>query len=200
VLRGDYAQAIDTLKLSLALRPTSGAFDNIATAYFNSKRLPEAIDAYNQSFQFGTAGYESWLNIGDAYFLLHDRGDQATEAYQQAVRLGREEISERSRKGKTADVMISANLATVFPKLGEPDSARVYLARAVSADSANPMVDYCAALTWWQLDRRDDAVAWLGKAVRGGYPVAWLRDSPVFEEWRSVPAFVALTGEAKPTP
>ncbi len=200
VLRGSYPQAIDTLKRSLALRPTKNAFDNLATAYFNSGRLEDAIDAYNQAFQFGTAGYESWLNLGDAYFWLPNRRAEAAGAYAQAVRLGREEILERSRSGRTADVMITGNLATVFPKLGEPDSARIYLARAVSADSANPMVDYCAALTCWQLDRKDAAMAWLEKSVHGGYPVAWLRDSPVFREWRAAPAFDALVGEAKPTP
>jgi tetratricopeptide (TPR) repeat protein len=200
VLRGRYAQAIDTLKLSLALRPMKGAFENLATAYFNSGRLQEAIDAYNQSFQFGTAGYESWLNLGDAYFWLRNRRDEAADAYAQAVRLGREEILDRSRNGGTADPMIPANLATVFPKLGQPDSASLYIARALSADSANPMVDYCAALTYWQLDRKDAAIAWLEKSVHGGYPVTWLRDSPIFREWRAVPAFAALVDEAKPKP
>jgi tetratricopeptide (TPR) repeat protein/tRNA A-37 threonylcarbamoyl transferase component Bud32 len=200
VLRGGYASAIDTLKHSIALRPTKGAFDNLATAYFNSARPQEAIDAYNQSFQFGTAGYESWLNLGDAYFWLGHRTRDAAGAYAQAVRLGRDEIGERSRVGRTADVMIGANLATIFPKLGEPDSARLYIARAVSADSSNPMVNYCAALTWWQLDRRDAAIASLEKSVRGGYPVTWLRDSPIFTEWRATPAFRALVEGAKPAP
>ncbi len=96
--------------------------------------------------------------------------------------------------------MIPANLATVFPKLGQPDSASIYIARALGADSANPMVDYCAALTFWQLDRKDDAIAWLEKSVHGGYPVTWLRDSPIFQEWRAVPAFAALVAEAHSKP
>jgi len=200
VLRGSYPQAIGTLQRSLALRPTKGAFDNLATAYFNSGRLSEAVDAYNQSFQFGTAEYASWLNLGDAYFWLRNRRSEATEAYAQAVRLGRQEILDRSRDGRTPDVMISANLATIFPKLGQPDSARLYIARAVAADSANPRVNYCAALTYWQLNRKEAAIARLEKSVHEGYPVTWLRDSPIFQEWRAVPAFAALVGEAKPKP
>ena len=200
VLRGSYPQAIAALQRSLALRPTKGAFDNLATAYFNSGRLAEAVDAYNQSFQFGTAGYESWLNLGDAYFWLRNRRAEATDAYAQAVRLGREEITDRTHDGRTPDVMISANLATIFPKLGQPDSARLYIARAVAADSANPRVHYCAALTYWQLNRKEVAIASLEKSVHEGYPVTWLRDSPIFQEWRAVPAFVTLVGEAKPRP
>lgn len=196
VLRGEYGRAIETLKRSVELRPTRVSFENLGTAYFNSGRFAEAVDAYNQSFQFGAADYESWINLGDAYYFLRDRKDQAAEAYQQAIQLGREEMHERSQPGRTALVMIPANLSTVFPKVGQPDSARVYLARALAADSANPMVKYCAGLTLWQLGDRPGALAWMERAVRGGYPIVWLRDSPVFRDWRESGQFRSLIGAA----
>jgi len=198
VLQGRYDSAIDTLKTSIGLRPTSGAFDNLGTAYFNSGRLEQAIDAYNQSFQFGFADYRLWANLGDAYYWLRGSKDQAFKAYAQAVRMGREEIQNRNQNGMTYDVMIAANLSTVFPKIGEPDSARAYLQRALRADSTNALVQYCAALTCWQLAERARAVAWLERSVHNGYPVAWLRDSPVFEEWRGEAGFRALVAGAEP--
>jgi len=196
VLHGDYTRAIDTLRHSIALRPSKIAFDNLGTAYFNTGRLDDAIAAYNQSFQFGFATYGSWVNLGDAYYWLRNRQDQAAEAYRQGIRLGREEAADRAQRGVTFDVMIPANLATVFPKLGAPDSARVYLNRALEADSTNAMVMCCAALTFWQLAEKDRAIKWLVKAVQGGYPVAWLRDSPVFREWRDQEGFRALIADA----
>jgi tetratricopeptide (TPR) repeat protein len=198
VLQGEYDRAIDTLKIAIALRPEPIAFDNLGTAYFNSRRPEQAIDAYNQSFQFGFADYQLWLNLGDAYYWLRGRRDQAAEAYAQAVRLGRQANSERGHGGITFDVMIPATLSTVFPKIGQPDSARAYLQRALRADSTNARVQYCAALTCWQLGDRRRAVAWLERAVQNGYPAAWLRDSPVFEEWRGEEAFRALVAGAGP--
>jgi serine/threonine-protein kinase len=198
VLRGDYGRAIDTLQRSIALRPTKTAFDNLGTAYFNSGRLEDAVAAYNQSFQFGSADYQTWLNLGDAYYWLRNRRDQARDAYTQAVRLGRDESRARALAGRSFAVMIPANLATVFPKLGQIDSARVFLGMALRADSANSMVQYCAALTYWQLNERERAVVWLRKAVDGGYPIAWLRDSPIFLEWREVDGFRALVASATP--
>jgi tetratricopeptide (TPR) repeat protein len=202
ILRGEYPRAIQLLRQSIALRPTKIAFDNLGTAYFNSGRFAEAVDAYNQSFQFGFASYESWLNLGDAYYWLRNRKDNAAQAYVQAVRLGREERQKRRQSGHTEDVMILANLATVFPKLGQPDSARVYLRGALAADSTNPVVRYCAALTQWQLNDQSHAMTSLEAAVHGGYPVVWLRDSPVFSEWRELPAFRALVDSvgSKPRP
>jgi tetratricopeptide (TPR) repeat protein/predicted Ser/Thr protein kinase len=198
VLQGEYDRAIDTLKISIALRPSVVGFENLGTAYFNSGRLEQAIEAYNQSFQFGFADYRLWSNLGDAYYWLRGRSDQAAEAYAQAVRMGREESSRQGHGGKTFDVMIPANLSTVFPKIGQPDSARAYLQRALRADSTNALVQYCAALTCWQLGDRRRAVAWLERAVQNGYPAAWLRDSPVFVEWREVEAFRALIAGAGP--
>ena len=43
-------------------------------------------------------------------------------------------------------------------------------------------------------------MSWLEKSVRGGYPVVWLRDAPMFKEWRRVAEFRALIGEAGPAP
>ncbi|TMQ50055.1 MAG: tetratricopeptide repeat protein [Candidatus Eisenbacteria bacterium] len=194
VQRGDYAQAIDTLKRAIELRPTNGAFANLGTAYFNSRHFQEAVDAYNQSFQFGEASYVLWLNLGDAYSWLAGRKADAAQAYAQAIRLGRDQITVRSKTGGAAEFMIPADLATLFARLGQTDSARIYIARAVSADSTNPRVGYCAALTYWQLGEKARAMAWLARSVHEGYPIAWLRDSPIFADWRAVPEFRALVG------
>jgi len=197
VLDGAYRPAIDSLKRSIALWPTKTAFDNLGTAYFNSGRIQEAIDAYNQAFQFGFAEYDSWMNLGDAYYFLRGRRDQAADAYTQAIRLGRERAAGRAQQGRSFDVMVPANLSTVFPKIAQPDSARIYLGEALATDSTNAMVQYCAALTCWQLSQPDQAIRWLNKAVQGGYPVAWLRDSPVFREWQTQPGFRAILERSK---
>ncbi len=196
VFNGDYDGAVDTLKLALTLHPTKTTFDNLGTAYFNSARAADAIDAYNQSIQFGFAAYDSWLNLGEAYYFLRNERVQAEKTYEHSIQLGRELIETRSKSGRSFNAEIPANMATVFPKLGEQDSARVYLKQALIADSTNMQVQYCAALVFWQLGERDRALAWLGRAVTTGYPRTWLRDSPVFNEWREQQAFQVLAGSA----
>src|SRR5260221_4712263 len=137
VLNGDYDSAIDTLKRSLTLRPSRNAFDNLGTAYFNSGRVEEAVDAYNQSFQFGDAGYASWMNLGDAYSWLQGRDQDAAGAYAQAIRMAREEIVTRSRQSRSVDIMSPANLAMMVARIGKADSAPVYLRRSYACDSIN---------------------------------------------------------------
>ena len=198
LLEGQYRSAIDTLRLAIGLRPNAVAFNNLGTAYFNSGRLAQAVDAYNQAFQFGDADYVLWINLGDAYYWLRDRPDQARDAYRQAVRLGRERMASRSAIGSAPDPMVPALLSSVFARLGQRDSARAMLREALDLDSLNSRVQYQAALTQWQLGARDSAIGWLGRAVAGGYPVVWLRDSPVHRDWRGDPGFQALVASAAP--
>ena len=182
----------------------------LAAWYFYNGHLGEAKQAYREMIRCApdlATGYASLGGLlvldgeydralGEAYFWLRDRPDQARDAYRQALRVGREEIAARAQRGSSVDPMIPANLATLLPKLGEPDTARIMLADALAADSLNAMVQYCAALTCWQLGERDRALDWLTRAVAGGYPVVWLRDSPVHREWRGNPRFDSLLAGA----
>jgi serine/threonine-protein kinase len=198
LFKGEYRAAIDTIRLAVELRPNANAFNNLGTAYFNAGQLTQAVDAYNQAFQFDDADYVTWMNLGDAYFYLRNRPDQARDAYRQAVRLGREAMAAREHEGHSANPMIPAHLAAALPKLGEPDSARAMLRQALALDSLNSRVQYQAALTEWQLGAHDEAIAWLRRAVAGGYPVVWLKDSPVHRDWHGDPGFRALLASASP--
>jgi len=198
VMRANYDRAIDLLERSIALHATAAAFQNLGTAAFNARRFDEAVAAYNQSFQFGFADAVGWLNLGDAYYWLRGNEQQAAETYQQGIQLGRADHEERARNGRPIEATTLAFMASSFPRIGEPDSARAYLAAALATASGNPNVQYHAALVCWQLHERDEAMTWLEKSVRGGYPVVWLRDSVVFDEWRDLPAFRELVRAAGP--
>jgi tetratricopeptide (TPR) repeat protein len=198
LLNGFYADAIDTLGSRVELRPAYGAYSNLGTAYFNSGRAAESVAAYNQAFQFGDVTYSVWMNLGDAYYWLSRRPDQARDAYRQAVRVARAEMVELERFGKSPNPLIAAALATIYPKLGEPDSARVMMSQAVALDSLNTYVQYDVALTLWQLGDHSAAIKWLKRSVASGFPVAWVRDSPVHRDWRGDPAFDALVASATP--
>ena len=198
LLNGLYANAIDTLRIAVELNPAYAAYSNLGTAYFNSGHAAEAVAAYNQAFQFGDVTYVVWLNLGDAYYWLSRRPDQARDAYRQAVRVARADMVERERSGGRPDPLAAAALATIYPKLGEPDSARVMLARALALDSLNTYVQYDAALTQWQLGAHQSAIDWLRRSIASGFPVVWVRDSPVHKDWRGDPGFDALVARATP--
>ncbi len=195
VLEGHYRDATAALARSIALHPTETAFSNLATAHFALRDFDAAIDTYQTAIQTGFAEYEFWLNLGDAYFWHPDKRSLAREAYEQAVRLGRDELT---RRPYHLDVL--SNLAVLYPKVGLPDSARACISRALVRGAENPSVQFGAALTFWQLGERRVALDWIERAVGGGYPASWLRDSVVFDDWRGEPRFDALVHGASGEP
>jgi tetratricopeptide (TPR) repeat protein len=169
VLRGDYGAAIDTLKLSIALRPDNVAFSNLGTAYFNSGRLEQAIDAYNQALQFGFADNYLVVQPGRCVLLA-------------------------ARPARSGDGSVRAGHPTGAPGDGRPLPAGTEVRRpdpgehghrlpqARSARTApgstcrprcartarTPMVQCNAALALWQLGDHARAIGWLERSVQGG--------------------------------
>ncbi|MBD3336125.1 MAG: protein kinase [Candidatus Eisenbacteria bacterium] len=184
VLEGDYEKAVENLERSIALHLNAEALGNLGVAYFNLREFDQCIQTFNEVFLHKFADYEDWLNLGDAYYWAPDRRGKAAAAYGEAVRLGREKL-----RREPANAMIRANLAQIYPKIGMPDSARAYIEGAIAREPENPMIQYCAAVTFWQLGQPATALEWLGRSVAGGYPTSWLRDSPMFDAWRSEERF-----------
>lgn len=180
VLQGHYEAAAGSLEKSNAIRPNAEALGNLGVAYFNLRQFDKCIQTFNEVFQHKSGNYEDWLNLGDAYYWAPERRQNAAKAYSECIRLGRNAL----RRDPT-NATILANLAQVYPKVGRPDSAAICIQASMANERENPMIQYCAAITYWQLEQKDHAIEWLERSVVGGYPVSWLRDSPVFDEWRS---------------
>jgi tetratricopeptide (TPR) repeat protein len=193
VLQGKYQEAIKNLDRSIALNPTPEAVSNLGTAYFNLRRMSDAILTYNRSFQFGIENYLLWINLGDAYRWSPGQEQQADKAYRKAIELGRKELEEKPYHDE-----VRAQLAPILARQSEADTARAWIARALEHAADNPNIQYCAALTYWELGQPDQALDRLEKAVGGGYPKTWLRDSAVFDAWRSSPRFQAIVGGTAP--
>lgn len=187
VYEGRYEDAARALERSIALYPTEAAVSNLGTAYFNHYEFEAAIRTYNQAFQYGFDDYMLWINLGDAYHWSVDRQQEALPAYLRAIEAGRAELDARPY-----DIWILGDLAPVYARIGETDSARVVLARALDGNEENPNLQYNAALTLWEMSSPDSAMLWLRRSVQGGFPVRWLRDSPVFQSWREEPEFLEL--------
>jgi len=193
VLEGGYKDAIRDLERSIALHPTAEALSNLGTAYFNLRRMNDAILTYNRSFQFGFENYLLWANLGDAYRWSPGQEKQAKKAYREAVEHGRKAYEDRPYHYE-----ILADLAPVLARLGAADSARTWMDLSLKNGPGNPNFEYSAALTCWELGQQSEALDHIESAVRTGYPRTWLRDSALFDAWRSSPRFQALCTPPEP--
>ena len=202
ILRGEYARAIETLRRSVALRPTKTAFDNLGTAYFNTGtirrgggRLQPVVPVRGSRLHFVVQPRRSLLLAARA------QGSGRSALIARPCGSG----APRSRRARRRDARSTSRFRPpsrpCTPSSGRRTARRRALRARLAADSTNSYVAYCAALTYWQLNEREPAMRWLERAVAEGYPVTWLRDSPIFHEWRDVAAFQhARRAEARRDP
>lgn len=187
VQSGQYRRGVAALKRSIELRPDNSAFANLGTAYFQLRDFDRAIHTYREAIGFGYTNYRMWYNLAEAYYWAPGKRRLASECYARAVMLAREQLAETP-----VDIQLLAEMADMLPKTGQPDSARAAIDRCLESKPHHPYVNYWAALVAWQLGDRKEALDRLEEAVAGGYSVAWLRDSPVFDGWRHLERFQAI--------
>jgi tetratricopeptide (TPR) repeat protein len=180
--QGEYAEAIDTFKQSIALRPTAYAYSNIGTAYFYMRRFDDAAANYEQSLKLDGNDFEVWWNLGEANSWIPAKKAQAEHAYRQCVLLGETQLKVDPR-----DVEAMGVLAVCHAMLNDRKNALDLVQRAFALGPVDAELSFKAALVYTQLHDKDQAVQRLGEALDAGYSAKLARDTPIFDQLQSDP-------------
>jgi serine/threonine-protein kinase len=190
ILAGDYDEAERALLRSLELRRSRTAFSNLGAHYYNERRFEEAVHIYQDALQDEFEEYAMWMNLGDAYTALDSTDDRSRSAYLQSI--------PRALEFARADVNnldAIADLAQMYARVDSVARSQEMMDEALSRGPDHPYVLYSCAIANWELGNRDRAISQLEEAILNGWPESWMRDSPVFDDWRSDPRFAALVSE-----
>jgi serine/threonine protein kinase/tetratricopeptide (TPR) repeat protein len=188
VLQGRYAEAIPLLQQSLSIRPTADASSNLATAYFQMRRYPEAAVQFEEAVKLDENDYQMWGNLGDAYFWSSGRHSEALEAYGKAIALGEEKLRVNPR-----DSEVLSYLAMYHAMRQERTLALDNLDAALHLNPKSPDLLFNAGIVYQQLGDTPRALGALEKAVAGGIAPATLNDTPNFDTLHSNPQFLKLS-------
>jgi eukaryotic-like serine/threonine-protein kinase len=186
VQQGHYSESIPLLQQSLSIRPTAEASSNLATAYFQLHRYPEAATEFERAVRLDNKDYQMWGNLGDAYFWS-DRRDEARKAYKQAIVLGEEKLLVNPR-----DFEVLSYVAMYHAMCGEREEANRNLDAALRLNSKSPDLLFTAGIVYQQLGETSRALDSLERAVEAGISPATLSDTPNFDSLRSNPRFQKL--------
>jgi len=172
---GRYADAVPIFKHSVDIRPTPGAYSNLATANFYVQRFAEAARTYEQAVKLNPADYEMWGNLGDAYYWSPGEESKAAPAYQKAISL-----ADAALRVNPRDAVIMCNLALYHAMLREKGPALAFLRRALKLSPDNPDFLFKAAEIDNQFGSTETALASLERAIARGYSPFFARDHPIF--------------------
>ncbi len=226
-----------------------GRYDEAAQAFARVTELaPDNVRGYNNlgGIQVAVGRYadsvpvlehsiairptqDAYSNLGTAYFYLH-RFPEASEAYEQAVKLDERErsswgnlgdayywtpgrrnesvaayrkaiaLGEEQLKVNASNATLMSYLAVYHAMLREKQPASAHLVRAVVLAPGDADVLFNAALTANQLGSGSKAMAWLRKALSAGLSPVLVRNHPSFENLQSDKRFQELLRERSTAP
>jgi serine/threonine-protein kinase len=185
--QGRYADAIAMLQHSIAIRPSAEAFSNLASAHFYLRQYDAAVTAYEKAVQLSQNNYIPWWNLADGYYWDPGKRAQADQAYRKTISLAREALRVNPRDAYALGVV-----AYCHAMLGERKPALDYLQEGLKLAPQDSEMRFKAALIYNQFGDTAQTLAWLSKALAGGFSATIVRDTPNFDILRSNPRFEAL--------
>jgi tetratricopeptide (TPR) repeat protein len=150
------------------------------------RKFEEAARNYEEGLKFDKTSWLSWGNLGDAYYWAGER-QQASGAYQEAVRLADETLRVNPRDGS-----VLAFRATYLAMTDKKDEALASLQKAQSFSPTDPDVQFRGALVYNHFGDTDHTLQLLQKALVYRISPDWVRDTPDFDHLRPDPRFQAM--------
>ena len=185
--QGRYADAIGMLQRSIAIRPSADAFSNLGSAHFYLRQYDGAVAAYEKAVHLSLNNYILWANLADGYYWDPGKRPQAGEAYRKTIPLAHDALRINPRDAYALGVV-----AYCHAMLGERKPALDYLQQGLKLAPRDSEMRFKAALIYNQFGDTAQTLAWLSKALAGGFSATIARDTPNFDILQSNPEFEAL--------
>jgi tetratricopeptide (TPR) repeat protein/predicted Ser/Thr protein kinase len=189
VLSGDFEKAIKPCEKSIAIRPNGSAYSNLGVAQFYLRHYYEAATNFEKAADLNPKDYTIWRNVGDGFYWAQGKRPQADAAYQKAIGLAEDALRVNPKSSDAYEILALSRAMT-----GAKQQANAAIARALALSPDNPDVIYAAAIVYAQVGERDQAIEWLKKALKAGYPLAMARNEPAFDALRGMKDFPGSLG------
>jgi serine/threonine-protein kinase len=175
--------AAAALQRSLEIKPAADNFSNLGTLRFSQARYIDAVPAFEKAVNLDANNYLVWGNLGDAYRWAPGQRAKAGPAYQNAIRLVREEIAAHPQ-----DPEVRSTLALYLAKSGDKAAALAEIKDVDRAPKKTAAVLLDSAVVHEICGERDIALATLSAALKAG---------STLKEIKIDPEFIALRTDAR---
>jgi eukaryotic-like serine/threonine-protein kinase len=186
-----YEDAASVLQRSLEIKPSAYAYGNLGTLRFFQGRYDDAVPAFEKAVKMEANEYLWWGNLGDAYRWAPGQATKAKPAYQNAIRLIREEIATHPE-----DLELQTNLALYLAKSGDKHAALAQIKEADHAPDKTASVLFNSAVVHELGGERDQALAALSAAHKAGYALKEIKNEPELVALRADPRYQLLLSDS----
>ncbi|HLJ29222.1 MAG TPA: tetratricopeptide repeat protein [Candidatus Angelobacter sp.] len=187
---GKYKEAETILTKGIAIRPTAGAYSNLALAHQYQGRYEDAAAMFQKAAELRPGDHRYWCNLGTAYNLAGNR-PKAVEAFKTALRLAQKAADLHPR-----DTQFLGPLALYYAELGENTKAQDVLAQAARSTHNDPEFLFNSALVYELIGERERALMALRSTLRAGYSLSEIQNAPELARLRQDKRYSAIVGNS----
>ena len=181
-----FAEAESDLKRSITINPSFPAYANLGALYDREGNYKLASEVTRKALDMNSGNYIVWGNLRNEYQWLKEP-DKAAEARRREIPLLEQAIQQHPRDGEAF-----SQLANLWGEEHEREKALANLRTALALAPNDPLVLDMAADVYENLGDRKQAIAYVEKAMRGGFGKESLLADPELQELIKDPAMKAF--------
>jgi tetratricopeptide (TPR) repeat protein len=180
-----YAEARVAYEKALQLAPSSRVYSNLGHVLKLEGNFDRAAQMFMRAIDLNPRNFYSWANLGSAYIWSTENKPKAPEAYRKAIALAEEE-----RKSTPNDLQIVVRLAACYASIGDAKNSIPLLRQSIALDGEAADTAFRVGEAYELLQHRDEALRWIGLALKRGYSSEKMKRSPELALLRKDPRLV----------
>jgi serine/threonine-protein kinase len=181
------------LQRSLEIHPDATTYGNLGTLRFFQGRYADSVPAFEKATELGSSSYLHWGNLGDAYRWAPGQSAKAKPAYDNAIRLGREEIA-----AHPDDLDVRSSVALYMAKAGDKSGALGEI-KVVDRSAKKPAsVLFNSAVVYELAGDRSAALDRLGSALQAGFTLKEIKTEPELVNLRADARYQSILANSPP--
>ncbi|MFQ5652773.1 MAG: tetratricopeptide repeat protein [bacterium] len=182
-----HEEAIANYNKALEIQPGYSISSNLATLYFQQGDYAKAARMYEKALEMRDTDYRVWGYLASAYRQSPGEAHKAQEATKRAV-----ERADAQWQVNPHDPNVLLSLAGYYSDLGQQDKSLSLLRQAAAVQSKDVAVMYAIGYVYEQLNQRDEALKWIGRALANGHDPAQIEKNPRLRDLRADARFQKL--------
>jgi tetratricopeptide (TPR) repeat protein len=184
---GEWEKAKRGYLNAIAIQPNTTAYSNLGTIFFHEQNYRRAAENFKAAVEMNPNNYQLWGNLGACYHFMKGKSEEKRTAFEKAVSLASQELVVNPK-----DYYILAHLADYHQSLGNRHQSLVMLSKIPLEMINDTQILNIAAEVYEQLGERDTALKYVAKALKLGFPLETLEQTPDMANLLKDPRFVEL--------
>jgi tetratricopeptide (TPR) repeat protein len=175
----DWAAAKEIYQQAEKIDPNEQIYQNLGALNFYLADYTQSALMYEKALAISDRDYPTWAGLAEVYYWQGGQQAKSQRCYQTAIQL-----AEKQLEVNPTDLEIIAELAGYYATIADTNQAQELLKKLVKKNPENVETYFRIGETYELLGNRQQALAWIEKAIQSGYSKVIIEKHPGLKKLR----------------